>query len=63
MAGVDVEQPLVGNGDPLRVAADVFQDMLGPGEGRFENPIRAGLTQTLVEYPFAGSELYDHRLV
>ena len=28
-----------------------------------ENPIRAGLTRTLAEYPFAGSDLYDHRLV
>ena len=28
-----------------------------------ENPIRAGLTQALGEYPFAGSDLFDCRLV
>jgi REP element-mobilizing transposase RayT len=29
----------------------------------FENPIRAGLTLTLGEYPYAGSETFDYRQV
>lgn len=29
----------------------------------FENPIRAGLTLTLGEYPYAGSEMFDYRQV
>ena len=32
---VEVEQPLVGDGDPMGVAADVIEHLIGPGEGRF----------------------------
>jgi hypothetical protein len=28
------QEPLVGNGDPVRIAADVFQRLLGASEGR-----------------------------
>ena len=29
----------------------------------FENPIRAGLTKTVGEYPYAGSDLFDYKEV
>ena len=40
---VHVEQPVVGDGDPVGVAADVVQHLLRSGEGRLRvhDPLRA----------------------
>ena len=41
LAIVDAEQAMIGDGDSMRVAADVVEDLLRSGEGRFgeDDPI------------------------
>ena len=33
LAVFDIDDPMVGNGDPVRVAADIVHHLLGSGEG------------------------------
>ena len=47
VAVVHVEQSLVGDGDTMGVAADVFEDLLGTGEGRFRIHDPVGLPRGL----------------
>ena len=39
---IEVEEPLVGDGDPVGVAADVVEHLVGAGEGwlRVDHPLR-----------------------
>src|SRR6266481_1567564 len=35
MTAFDIDDPMIGDGDPVRVAADVIHHLLWSGEGRF----------------------------
>ncbi len=63
---LDIDEPVVGDGDTMRVAADVIEDLLGPCEGRLGVDHPVGLSKgrqiapegvALVEVLQGGEEL------